>query len=147
MEIPPWMLGLGAALVASPGAIPLLKWLVSVITGRADATRAAESARITALAEREERASLAMREAMERLDTDVKRLSADAERSRERIGTLETENRTLRGRFDRLDRAVRIALSRLHDLIRWEEAGKPPPPPWSIQSIADLLTEDKDTPS
>lgn len=144
MEIPSWMLAVGPLVVSSPGIWVGLKWLLNWWNGRTEAQRTAEAKRVAGITEREERLSRTMEQALERLDQDVQRLSLDGVADRERIAKLEHENRTLRQRFDRLDSAVRVALSRLHDLMRWEEAGMPPPPPWSIKSIADLLTEDKD---
>lgn len=144
MEIPSWMLAVGPLVVSSPGIWVGLKWLLNWWNGRTEAQRTAEAKRVAGITEREERLSRTMEQALERLDQDVQRLSIDGVADRERIAKLEHENRTLRQRFDRLDSAVRVALSRLHDLMRWEEAGMPPPPPWSIKSIADLLTEDKD---
>lgn len=144
MEIPPWMLAIGAVGTSSPGIWVGLKWIAGWWKGRTEAQRTAEANRVAGIVEREERLSRTMEQALERLDQDVQRLNTDSAIARERIAKLEDENRTLRQRFDRLDSAVRVALSRLHDLIRWEEAGMPPPPPWSIKSIADLLTEDKD---
>lgn len=138
------MLAVGPLAVSSPGIWVGLKWLLNWWNGRTEAQRTAEAKRVAGIAEREERLSRTMEQALERLDQDVQRLSRDGVADRERIAKLEHENRTLRQRFDRLDSAVRVALSRLHDLMRWEEAGMPPPPPWSIKSIADLLTEDKD---
>lgn len=144
MGIPSWMLAVGPLVVSSPGIWVGLKWLLNWWNGRTEAQRTAEAKRVAGITEREERLSRTMEQALERLDQDVQRLSLDGAADRERIAKLEHENRTLRQRFDRLDSAVRVALSRLHDLMRWEEAGMPPPPPWSIKSIADLLTEDKD---
>lgn len=144
MEIPPWMLAVGAGGISLPGLWQALKWVLGWWNGRTEAQRTVEANRVAEIAEREERLSRTMEQALERLDQDVQRLSRDGAADRERIAKLEHENRTLRQRFDRLDSAVRVALSRLHDLMRWEEAGMPPPPPWSIKSIADLLTEDKD---
>lgn len=138
------MLAVGPLVVSSPGIWVGLKWLLNWWNGRTEAQRTAEAKRVAGITEREERLSRTMEQALERLDQDVQRLSLDGVADRERIAKLEYENRTLRQRFDRLDSAVRVALSRLHDLMRWEEAGMPPPPPWSIKSIADLLTEDKD---
>lgn len=138
------MLAVGPLAVSSPGIWVGLKWLLNWWNGRTEAQRTAEAKRVAGITEREERLSRTMEQALERLDQDVQRLSLDGVADRERIAKLEHENRTLRQRFDRLDSAVRVALSRLHDLMRWEEAGMPPPPPWSIKSIADLLTEDKD---
>ena len=143
MEMPPWVLALGAGGVSLPGVWAGVKWLVGIFQGRTEAQRKAEADRVAAIAEREDRAYRTLEQAMTRLDADVKRLSAIADADRERIVNLERENRTLRSRLDWLDSAVRVALSRLHDLIRWEEQGMPPPPPWSFKSIADLLTENK----
>lgn len=143
MEIPPWVLALGAGGVSLPGVWAGVKWLVGIFQGRTEAQRKAEADRVAAIAEREDRAYRTLEQAMTRLDADVKRLSAESDADRERIVKLERENRSLRARLDWLDSAVRVALSRLHDLIRWEEQGMPPPPPWSFKSIADLLTEDK----
>ena len=143
MEIPPWVLALGAVGVSLPGVWAGVKWLVGILQGRTEAQRKAEADRVAAIAEREDRAYRTLEQAMTRLDADVKRLSAESDADRERIVKLERENRSLRARLDWLDSAVRVALSRLHDLIRWEEQGMPPPPPWSFKSIADLLTEDK----
>ena len=143
MEIPPWVLALGAGGVSLPGVWAGVKWLVGILQGRTEAQRKAEADRVAAIAEREDRAYRTLEQAMTRLDADVKRLSAASDADRERIVKLEGENRSLRARLDWLDSAVRVALSRLHDLIRWEEQGMPPPPPWSFKSIADLLTEDK----
>lgn len=143
MEIPPWVLALGAGGVSLPGVWAGVKWLVGILQGRTEAQRKAEAGRVAAIAEREDRAYRTLEQAMTRLDADVKRLSAASDADRERIVKLERENRSLRARLDWLDSAVRVALSRLHDLIRWEEQGMPPPPPWSFKSIADLLTEDK----
>lgn len=144
MEIPPWMLALVPVGITLPGVWRGLKWFAGWWNGRTEAQRTAEANRVAGIAEREERLSQTMEAALARLDKDVQRLTTESVSDRERIAKLERENRTLRSRFDRLDSAVRVALSRLHDLIRWEEAGMPPPPPWSIKSIADLLTEDKD---
>ena len=143
MGIPSWVLALGAGGITLPGLWSAAKWFIGVLQGRTEASRRAEAERVAAIAEREERAYRTLEQAMGRLDSDVKRLSADGVADRERIAKLEQENRSLRARFDRLDSAVRVALSRLHDLIRWEEQGMPPPPPWTFRSIADLLTEDK----
>ena len=143
MEIPPWVFALGAGGVSLPGIWAGVKWLVGILQGQTEASRRAEAERVVAIAEREDRAYRTLEQAMGRLDADVKRLSAVADLDRERIANLERENRTLRSRLDWLDSAVRVALSRLQDLIRWEEQGMPPPPPWSFKSIADLLTEDK----
>lgn len=143
MEIPPWVLAAGAGGFSLPGLWAGVKWLVGILQGRTEASRKAEADRVASIAEREDRAYRTLEQAMTRLDADVKRLSANGVADRDRIAHLERENRTLRARFDRLDSAVRIALSRLHDLIRWEEAGMPPPPPWTFRSIADLLTEDE----
>ena len=143
MEIPSWVLALGAGGVSLPGLWAGVKWLVGILQGRTEAQRKAEADRVAAIAEREDRAYRTLEQAMTRLDADVKRLSAASDADRERIVKLERENRTLRSRLDWLDSAVRVALSRLHDLIRWEEQGMPPPPPWTFKSIADLLTEDK----
>ena len=143
MEIPPWVLALGAGGISSPGLWAGLKWIVGILQGSTEASRKAEADRVAAIAEREDRAYRTLEQALERLDADVKRLSAVTDADRARIANLEQENRTLRSRLDWLDSAVRVALSRLQDLIRWEEQGMPPPPPWSFKSIADLLTEDK----
>lgn len=143
MEIPPWALALGAGGISLPGLWAGLKWIVGILQGSTEASRKAEADRVAAIAEREDRAYRTLEQALERLDADVKRLSAVSDADRERIANLERENRTLRSRLDWLDSAVRVALSRLQDLIRWEEQGMPPPPPWSFKSIADLLTEDK----
>ena len=143
MEIPPWVLALGAGGISSPGLWAGLKWIVGILQGSTEASRKAEADRVAAIAEREDRAHRTLEQALERLDADVKRLSAVSDADRERIANLERENRTLRSRLDWLDSAVRVALSRLQDLIRWEEQGMPPPPPWSFKSIADLLMEDK----
>lgn len=142
-EIHPWLLALGAGGISLPGWWAGVKWIIGILQGRTEAQRKAEADRVAAIAEREDRAYRTLEQAMERLDADVKRLSAVADVDRERIANLERENRTLRSRLDWLDSAVRVALSRLQDLIRWEEQGMPPPPPWSFKSIADLLTEDK----
>lgn len=142
MEISPWVLALGAGGISSPGLWAGLKWVVGILQGSTEASRKAEADRVAAIAEREDRAYRTLEQALERLDADVKRLSAVSDADRARIANLEQENRTLRSRLDWLDSAVRVALSRLQDLIRWEEQGMPPPPPWSFKSIADLLTED-----
>lgn len=143
MEIPQWMLAVGAGGISAPGIWAGLKWVLGWFRGQTEATRKAEADRVAAIAEREDRAYKTLEQALGRLDADVKRLSAITDMDRERIANLERENRTLRSRLDWLDSAVRVALSRLQDLIRWEEQGMPPPPPWSFKSIADLLTEDK----
>ena len=143
MEIPPWLLALGAGGISLPGLWAGVKWIIGILQGRTEAQRKAEADRVAAIAEREDRAYRTLEQALGRLDADVKRLSAVADVDRERIANLERENRTLRSRLDWLDSAVRVALVRLQDLIRWEEQGMPPPPPWSFKSIADLLTEDK----
>ena len=142
MEVPPWLLALGAGSVSAPGLWQGVKWIVSFWRGRTEAQRTAEANRVAGIVEREDRLTRTMEQALERLDADVKRLSNDGVLDRERISKLESENRTLRMRLDRLDSAVRVALVRLNDLMRWEEAGMPPPPPWSIKSIADLLRVD-----
>lgn len=145
MEIPPWMLALGAGGVSLPGIWAGLKWVMGWLRGQNEVARKAEAERVANISEREDRAYKTLEQAMTRLDEDVQRLSANGRTDRERIEKLEAENRVLRTRFDRLDNAVRIALSRLHDLIRWEEAGMPPPPPWTFRSIADLLSKDKES--
>ena len=145
MDIPPWVLalGVGAGGISLPGLWAGIKWILGVLQGRTEAQRKAEADRVAAIAEREDRAYRTLEQALGRLDADVKRLSAVTDVDRERIANLERENRTLRSRLDWLDSAVRVALVRLQDLIRWEEQGMPPPPPWSFKSIADLLTENK----
>lgn len=95
MEIPEWMLPSIAALFTGGGLWKIVDMIRDSRLRKLEGDRESRSEKALRLQQQEETAWTHMEAAMNRLDADVQRLTANDERSRERITKLEDSNREL----------------------------------------------------
>lgn len=95
MEIPEWMLPSIAALFTGGGLWKIVDMIRDSRLRKLEGDRESRSEKALRLQQQEETTWTHMEAAMSRLDSDVQRLSANDEKSRERITNLEDSNREL----------------------------------------------------
>lgn len=95
MEIPEWMLPSIAALFTGGGLWKIVDMVRDSRLRKLEGDRESRSEKALRLQQQEESVWNHMEAAMDRLDADVQRLTANDEKSRERITKLEDSNRDL----------------------------------------------------